>query len=371
MTELFPTSPENVASALAECNNERQTVQIGGNGTKTRWGGPVEPAHTRISTQKLNGVLEYEPRDLTISVGAGMTYAELTRVLDANKQMVPLEPPYAAGATIGGILASNQSGPRRRLYGTARDLVIGVEFATMEGKLIRAGGMVVKNVAGLDMGKLLIGSWGTLAVLTKVNFKLIPRDRETRTFLYAFDSAAEALAKRSRLLQSPVQPAAVDILNPAAAARVGRSGWILALGTGGSGAVIERYSREFAGAEALEGAAENDFWESVREFSPRFLDEHPEGAVVKVRSTLEGMGAVLAAQAEPCVARAATGITYAHFAKFPDTLPAESIVEAGPAARQKKTLWPEPGDSFATMEKIKGMLDPNRLLNKGRLYGRI
>jgi glycolate oxidase FAD binding subunit len=371
MTEFFPNSPEAVAAALAGANAAGRTVEVCGNRTKTRWGGPVASADTRLSTRELKQVIEYEPRDLTISVGAGMPYAELTRLLDANRQMVPIEPPYAAGATIGGILAANHSGPRRRLYGTARDLVIGVEFATLEGKLIRAGGMVVKNVAGLDMGKLLIGSWGTLAVLTKVNFKLIPRERATRSFLYVFDSAAEAAAKRSAILQSPVQPSAVDILNPAAASRLGRQGWILALATGGSPAVIERYTREFPGAETLDGDAESGFWEGIREFSPRFLEEHPEGAVVKARTTLEGLAALLEAHAEPAVARAGTGITYLHFSAPPPSLPANAVIEAGPASREKLTLWPDAGDAFATMEKIKGMLDPKRLLNRGRLYGRI
>ena len=88
--------------------------------------------------------------------------------------MVPLDPPFAEAATVGGVVAANSSGPRRRLYGTARDLVIGMQFATLEGKLVQSGGMVVKNVAGLDMAKLMIGSFGTLAAIAVVNFKLLP-----------------------------------------------------------------------------------------------------------------------------------------------------------------------------------------------------
>src|SRR5678816_719386 len=129
-------------------------------------------------------VLAYEPRDLTISVEAGIRYSDLTRILAQNRQMVPLDPPFSETATIGGIVNANSSGPRRRLYGTARDLVIGMKFATLEGKLVQSGGMVVKNVAGLDMAKLLIGSLGTLAALAVVNFKLIPKPVGSRTFLY-------------------------------------------------------------------------------------------------------------------------------------------------------------------------------------------
>src|SRR5437764_13312898 len=97
--------------------------------------------------------------------------------------MSTLDPPCGAEASVGGILAANSSGPRRRLYGTARDLVIGMQFATLEGKLVQSGGMVVKNVAGLDMAKLMIGSFGTLAAIAVANFKLLPMPEAESTFL--------------------------------------------------------------------------------------------------------------------------------------------------------------------------------------------
>ena len=127
-----------------------------------------------LDARRCSRVLQYEPHDLTISVEAGLPWCELTRVLAENRQMVPLDPPFADAATVGGVVAANSSGPRRRLYGTARDLVIGMKFATLEGKLVQSGGMVVKNVAGLDMAKLMIGSFGTLAAIAVVNFKLLP-----------------------------------------------------------------------------------------------------------------------------------------------------------------------------------------------------
>ena len=123
--------------------------------------GPVSDAAVRISTTELKKVLSYEPQDLTVSVEAGLPWPEFAAILAANHQMVPLDPPFAAGATVGGVVAANSNGPRRRLYGTARDLVIGMKFATLEGKIVQSGGMVVKNVAGLDMAKLMIGSFGT------------------------------------------------------------------------------------------------------------------------------------------------------------------------------------------------------------------
>ncbi len=151
--------------------------------------------------------------------------------------MIPLDPPFSEGATVGGIVAANVSGPRRRLYGTARDMVIGMTFATLEGKLIRSGGMVVKNVAGLDMGKLMIGSFGTLAAVAVMNFRLHPMPVGTRTFVQEFVRATEAIAARDKILKSSLQPAAVDIVKSSA-------GYDLMIQAGGSPAVLDRYSRE-------------------------------------------------------------------------------------------------------------------------------
>src|SRR5947209_7169765 len=125
---------------LREAAVRKQTITLGGAFSKRLMGGPVAPAEITISTAAMKRVLAYEPRDLTISVEAGMRYAELTRILAQNRQTVPLDPPFSESATIGGILASNSSGPRRRLFGTARDLVIGMKFATLEGKLVQSGG---------------------------------------------------------------------------------------------------------------------------------------------------------------------------------------------------------------------------------------
>jgi len=163
MEILNPPTAEDLAGLLAESASAGKTIRVGGQFTKDRMAGPVAQAEVTVSTKGMNAVLQYEPRDLTISVQAGTSFAGLSALLAENNQMIPLDPPFFDTATVGGVIAANTSGPRRRLYGSARDLVIGMEFATLEGKLVKSGGMVVKNVAGLDMGKLMIGSFGTLA----------------------------------------------------------------------------------------------------------------------------------------------------------------------------------------------------------------
>src|SRR6266478_1145874 len=233
MVVATPESPEELASALSAAAAEKHTITLGGRFSKNKMAGPVARSDVTIATTSLARVLSYEPNDLTISVEAGMRWAELTRLLAENRQMVPLDPPFAGSATVGGVVSANCSGPRRRLYGTARDLVIGMTFATLQGKLVQSGGMVVKNVAGLDMGKLMIGSFGTLAAIAVVNFKLLPMPAVNATFVIPFRVLVDALAARDQMLKGVLQPAAIDVLNPMAAGQLNRKGYILAVETGG------------------------------------------------------------------------------------------------------------------------------------------
>jgi glycolate oxidase FAD binding subunit len=174
MDKLLPRSAEELAATLADAAAGNRQIRLGGAFSKDRMAGPITPADVIVSTSAMTRILQYEPRDLTISVEAGMKWCDLTSTLAANRQMIPLDPPFFETATVGGVTAANTSGPRRRGFGTARDVVIGMKFATLQGKLVSSGGMVVKNVAGLDMAKLMIGSFGTLAGIGVVNFKLAP-----------------------------------------------------------------------------------------------------------------------------------------------------------------------------------------------------
>jgi glycolate oxidase FAD binding subunit len=359
-----------LAQSLAGCSMAGRTIQLGGSFSKNGMAGPVEPADAVISTSAMTRVLQYEPADLTISVEAGMRWADLTRLLENNRQMIPLDPPFFDSATVGGVVAANTSGPRRRLYGTARDVIIGMKFATLEGKLVHSGGMVVKNVAGLDMAKLMIGSFGTLAAIAVVNFKLAPIPSATRTFVLSHRTLDEAVATRNRILRSVLQPAALDLLNPAAAARLGLDGYCVLAQAGGSEKVMERYSSELAGAEP-----QNDsLWTRVREFTPDWLRDNPQGAVARLSTTLEGVAGAISSAAGPAVARAGTGVVYVYYSDAAEAKVngQKGAIEFAPeSAKRSLTLWPQPGSDFPVMSKIKQMFDPKLLLNRGRLYGRI
>jgi glycolate oxidase FAD binding subunit len=344
-----PATPAELAAALADHAAARRVIRLGGAFTKDRLGGTLfrDPAAV-ITTARLNRILQYEPRDLTISVEAGLPWRDLQEELRKHNQMIPLDPPWHDAATVGGVLAANQSGPRRRYYGTARDCVIGMTFATLEGQLLRTGGIVVKNVAGLDLAKLLIGSWGTLAAIAVANFKVFPIPPATRTFVFSFPDLAAAIAARDRIVRSVLQPAAMDLLNPAAAERIGRAGWILALQAGGNRAVLDRYRRELPAAAVVEDDA--PFWRSIREFTPDFFAAHPRASQHKRSTTLSEQPAAIAALPGPVVARAASGVSYGH-----------AIDDAPPNI-------PAPG-GFEIMSRIKRLFDPEALLNPGRLHG--
>ncbi|HEY7333423.1 MAG TPA: FAD-binding protein [Bryobacteraceae bacterium] len=337
---LCPESPEQLAEALLAGASERRVIRLGGRFSKNRLGGRPESADITISTRAMNRLLKYDPRDLTMSVEAGMPWADLERTLEEHGQMLPLDPGWAAESTVGGVVAANLSGPRRRLYGTARDMIIGMTFATLEGKLVNSGGMVVKNVAGLDMAKLMIGSFGTLAAIAIVNFKIFPKPAESRTFSMRFDSAADAFRERDRILSGALQPAAIDIVN-------WPSGIRLLVRAMGSRRVVDRDALDLAHMK-LE---DDSVWDEIREFAARFLASNPDGAVLPIASKLSEMPDAAAKLNVPFIARAGSGVIYAHYRQNPPP--------------------PDLGSSFEMMTKVKEMFDPERLLNRGRMYGRI
>jgi glycolate oxidase FAD binding subunit len=374
MSACTPTSPEELADLLREAASQSKTVNIAGNGSKARMGGLEQPADVHVSTRGLDRLLQYEPGDLTVSVEAGMLFRDLQRLLGERGQMIALDPPFAQDATVGGVVACNSSGPMRRGYGTARDLIIGMSFATLEGKPVRTGGMVVKNVAGLDIGKLMIGSFGTLAAITSVNFRVHSRPEQTRTFVFSFDSLDAAVHKRDAILGSVLQPMAIDLISS--------DGYLLAVRAGGSQRVLDRYARELAGSGMLAGEDESGFWEGIREFTPNFLNREPESIVVRVSTPLSKIGKVMALAPNACICRAGSGVTYIYGTSWDQLSPLwaavaehewSAAVEFGPAGRG---LWFSPesrpkAEAFAMMKRVKQMFDPGLLLNRSRLYGRI
>ncbi len=386
MVCVTPTSAEELARTLKEASAASQSIAVGGNNTKRSMAGPVLPADVRLSTARLDRVIQYEPNDLTISVEAGMRFSALQQLLAQHGQLVALDPPFSEQATVGGVVASNGSGPMRRLHGTARDLVIGMKFAMLDGRIANSGGMVVKNVAGLDMGKVLIGSFGTLAVMTSINFRLHAIPEHTATFLFSSSDLDSAIDRRNGLLRSVLRPLAIDLLSPPAAARVGQRGYLLAVRAGGSRRVLNRYRHELRDGEKLEDAEDQSFWAQIREFPADFLRRQPGAVIVRVSTALNEIGSVFRLLPGTLISRAGSGVTYVYATSWHsvDNLQRTAaekgwtaVVEFAPdELRNDKNLWLTgscAGDTeaFAMMKKIKEMFDPGNILNRLRLYGRL
>ena len=384
---LAPATPEDLRDTLRRCGDEQASIETGGAFSKCLVGGPVAEAKYRLETRNLSKLLAYEPADLTVSVEAGMRFSELDRILAENNQFLPLDPPFGSDATVGGALASNSSGPRRRRFGTARDMVIGMRFATLDGKLVSSGGMVVKNVTGLDMGKLMIGSFGTLAVIASANFKVFPMPESAASFAFKSQSVDTLLEVHREILGAALQPAAIDWLDPIASRHVGLSAsHSLLVESSGSPAATRRFDDAYKSLAAKAGveleSLPQETWDQVRECGPQWLEAQPGGAVIRVSTVLSGLGGLLERSGQAgCAAvhRAGNG-TGICLAPDQETarLAAESLRSHGCHAtleaasdevKRGIVQWPASGNEIDVMQRIKADFDPLLLLNRGRLYG--
>ncbi len=184
---LFPTSSDQIAEIFKLARRYGKKVLISGNNSQRNFGSQLEAFDWCISLKQMNNIIEHEAADLIVTVQSGVTLAQLQKFLNRKNQFLALDPIGAEDRTLGGIIATNSSGPLRLLYGTCRDLVLGMKVVLPDGTIIRAGGKTVKNVAGYDLSKLFIGSMGTLGVITELTFRLSPTAAESQTLWIEFD----------------------------------------------------------------------------------------------------------------------------------------------------------------------------------------
>lgn len=218
---VFPGGLEEVRAVIAVAAEVGAPVVPWGGGTAVGVGRPSGAAGLVLGLGRLNALVEHEPGDLTATVQAGMTVAALHDALGAREQWLSLDPPDRERATVGGVIATNAAGPRRHLYGTARDLLIGLTVVTGEGAVVRGGGKVVKNVAGYDLPKLFVGSYGTLGVIVEVTLKLRPVPDAERLVGCAFERIKDAGAAVRALMASDLIPNAVELCDAEAARALG------------------------------------------------------------------------------------------------------------------------------------------------------
>ncbi len=209
-----PIDTRELAELVTIANRSKSPLIVAGNSSKLDWGGMVRDARSIISTQKLDRLIAHAVGDLTVTVEAGMKFAKLQEILATAGQFLPLDPAYPNTSTIGGIIATAATGSLRHRYGGVRDLLLGISFVRADGKIAKAGGRVVKNVAGYDMMKLFTGSYGTLGILTEVTLRVYPLPANSGTVILT--GAIEGLRNAAKiLLASTLTPIAVDVLSTA------------------------------------------------------------------------------------------------------------------------------------------------------------
>jgi glycolate oxidase FAD binding subunit len=210
----MPTIASELSELVTIAHQERSPLKVAGNSSKLDWGGVVTGAKSIVSTQKLDRLIAHAVGDLTVTVEAGMKFAKLQAILATAGQFLPLDPAYPDRATIGGIIATADTGSLRHRYGGVRDLLLGITFVRADGKIAKAGGRVVKNVAGYDMMKLFTGAYGTLGILTEVTLRVYPLPTTEGTVILT--GTADKLANVAKiLLASTLTPICVDVVSTA------------------------------------------------------------------------------------------------------------------------------------------------------------
>lgn len=348
MTTLSPATP----AELAEAVRSTPRVLVVGAGTKPRLSA-VSGDWTRISTAKLRGIVEYEPSEFTFTALAGTPVREIVATLAAQGQYLPFDPLFVeAGATLGGTVAAGLSGPGRVRYGTLRDFILGVRFVDGTGRLMRLGGKVVKNAAGFDLPKFLVGSLGRFGAMAEITFKVFPRAPMLRTLrLAAADDAAKVQimseAARTRWELDAMETCATS--EPGVLTRIGGPEAAL------DALIAEIFSR-FPGQVVAEAEAKA-MWSAIGELSWA----HPDGTLVKVAlmpAQLPEFSAWVRAQKDGrgwLGAGANVGyLSLPAGAPLP-TLPWQALTLRGPTTVK---LWPGPTPRFEVMRATKAALDP-------------
>ena len=414
---IAPASAEEIAAVLRLANEHDLVVAPAGGFTRQQVGGIPERVDVLLRTERLNQIKNYDPADLTVSVGAGMRLADVQSALAEHQQWLPYDPPQQKTAGIGGLLATAAFGPLKSGFGGLRDFCIGIQFVTGEGTIAKGGGRVVKNVAGYDLMKLMIGSYGSLAVITGANFKVFPRPRQTRTFVCSLASLQDAIAFRNQVLHSPLTPICVELVSPRALeylcdppvahdpdeyaptkpVSAPSNEWQLVVRIAGSDNVLARCKRELGSpvVREMEGAPESQFWSWVSQFEFSVLERHRNAMIVYAHSTIQNVEAVAQAleRAAPdynflpaMLGRAATGNLVLAFLPLPVDPPAamqyancasafRALLPPGCSAvvahcpKEAKTyfdVWGSTPTDIELMRGVKRALDPKRILNRGR-----
>ncbi|MDO7267159.1 FAD-binding oxidoreductase [Shouchella clausii] len=407
---VYPTSEKEVVGLLKFAYDHGKSVSVQGNGSKRGFGGLKESYDVLLSLSKYTGVIEHSPGDMVVTVKAGTAFHELQAYLAKHQQQVSLDPAMPHLSTVGGVIASNDSGPKRMGYGSARDIVLGLKVVYPDGTVIRTGGKVVKNVAGYDMNKLFIGSMGTIGVITEITLKLMPLPKcESLVFIPFQDNRLDEL--RSFVVtqfDSTLEPTAFEFISPSLAEQLtGRKRWALAIGLEDvessviyqENIVKQAVPKEAADVYIFRSEEARAFWNGLMNISPNGMGEPSEQAAIKVGLKIGVKNIDVLQMLAECVAlqqrhnlvvygHGGFGHGLCHVVLQGTSEDVEAAIQAlrGTAKklngyvivkhipfflRQSINVWGDKPDYFSLFEGIKASIDPRRVLNETRFIGGI
>jgi len=401
---VTPTTTAEATQVVNIISQHNLTILPWGRGSEINIGGQPNQIDILLKTSSLQRLLEHEAPDLTCRVEAGITLAQLQAKLATKGQQLALDPPNAEQTTIGGLIATNASGPKRLRYGTARDLVIGLRVIQASGEIASSGGRVVKNVAGYDLNKLYIGSLGTLGVIVEANFKLHPLPEQEHTLLLTFSTIEDAVQTVIAITRSHLTPSALELVyrqstetSAAFDAQLPKHGYTLAINYEGSSATIKRQVEEtnrLAGQKSalirndLQNTEQEQFWNDVR--------NHMRGTLTcKVSILVSHMVSYIHMLEQICsrhgleagfVAHVGNGILYIELSPFHEIPQVVAAIEAlrinaqqargslvvercPPHLKQHINIWGEPQANFQLMRRLKEQFDPKGVFVSGRFLG--
>ncbi len=397
----LPASVQEIQELLEFASDRGLSVIPAGSGTKLGIGNLPQKVDLVLSTRRLNNTIEYEPADLTVTVQAGMLLSSLQIELGENAQFLPLDPAYASLATVGGIAATNASGPLRLRHGTPRNQILGMRVVQSNGTVVKSGGRVVKNVSGYDLNKLYIGSFGTLGIITELTFKLSPLAESRITMLLSFKRFEDAAKTASKITSSQLLPSYLNLfINGVPDTRIVDPCLVVGLDSHPKAIAWQRNQVQWiakqsgvVGVEIIQEHQAAKLAESMRTFA----QTNPSKPVIVCKVNLrmsdieEYVSVVLdVTSALECTVRGmglmGTGQVYFVFSEFADTVKPEMmastlaelrkhasraggnlILETAPVeVKRDIDVWGTVGSGSEIMKKIKAQFDPGRLLNPGR-----
>ncbi len=389
---VYPQTPEQLGAVVSLARQNQWRILPCGSGSKLHWGGIPKDINIVVSTARMNQLIDHASGDLTVTVQAGMKYAELQKILAAKGQFLALDPSYSDRATIGGIVATADTGSLRQRYNSVRDQLLGISFVRADGQLAKAGGRVVKNVAGYDLMKLFTGSFGTLGIISQMTFRLYPLQAASQTVLLTGDSAAINQASQT-VRSSALTPAALDILSASIVETldIGSGMGLLAKFFNIPESVAEQSERLLAVGEKLglkgisySHESEATLWQRLK----KTIEENDSNesilckigvrptAAVATLEKVQGWGVIHANSGLGRLRLSAAGSTaksvLLNLRKNCETNAGFlTILSASPELKKTMDIWGYSGNALPLMQGIKHQFDPQNVFSPNRFIGGI